>query len=177
MSIVGLIAAIRTEQPIFLWPFLITQFLVLISLLLLTLISYVVVIFPSSDYWSLFVSDDEKDGPKINVRLKALLACILYGIGDTYEIWIISVGLACHRYFDDMIEQKEERLRKSRNRLPQPIAKKPKLPEVRTQLPYTAAAGAGGQTNFTNPAFVIEDSDDERDSPPFPQNSGKRQIT
>lgn len=175
ISVIGLIAALKTGQSIFMWPFMVLQFLIVTGLLIVDLICFITIFFPSNPYRDIFenerVTDEISNGV---IRLRAFMSLAVYGIASCSWIWGLTVTLACHRYFDDLNEAKA--LRKRRNRVAnvdirvrRPIVR----PPSQSTSQRTNELNTDGVDSFSNPNFVPEDSDEEgKDKNPFEQRPG-----
>ncbi|VDM36582.1 unnamed protein product [Toxocara canis] len=160
----GLVTAYKTQRSIFMWPFMVSQFLAVMATVLIAIICLLTFVLPRSAYRGMFtnpgIEDEEGNG---DVRVRALVSFLFYCLAGILEGWALTITLACHRYFDEVNEARERRMRRNRNFDP------------RGQGP-----SSGGHViapdSFDNPNYTLPDSDGEEGSGPFQQQRGKPAI-
>lgn len=179
ISVIGMIAALKTGQSIFMWPFMLLQFVIVTGLLIVDLICLITVFFPSNPYRDIFENERVTDEiPNGVIRLRALASLLVYGIASCSWIWGLTVTLACHRYFDDVNDAKALRMR--RNRIANmdihvrgPIVR----PSIPSPSQRTYELNMNAADSFANPNFAPEDSDEEgKGKNPFEQQQGSANI-
>uniref|UniRef100_A0A0M3HY72 Uncharacterized protein n=1 Tax=Ascaris lumbricoides TaxID=6252 RepID=A0A0M3HY72_ASCLU len=126
--------------------------------------------FPQSAYREIFAKGLSSEGDENNgaIRLRAIISFHFYFFAAIVESWALTITLACHRYFDEVNEAREQRMRRNRNYDSRNHAST--SGNQRSGLDHIAP------DSFDNPNYSLPDSDGEDGPKPFQEHDGKTAI-
>uniref|UniRef100_A0A915C609 Uncharacterized protein n=1 Tax=Parascaris univalens TaxID=6257 RepID=A0A915C609_PARUN len=166
----SLISAYKTQRSLFLWPFMVSQFLVVMGVSLVSIICLQTFFFPQSAYREIFAKglSSETDENNGAIRLRAIISFHFYFFSAIVESWALTITLACHRYFDEINEAREQRMRRNRNY--------DSGNHASTTGNQRRAIDRVAPDSFDNPNYSLPDSDGEDGPKPFQEHDGKTVI-